>query len=123
LRVVVIKCGASWVGSLADFLDFRVDDSKAQAMFSAQPYGETKLSLKPSEYFARNVRVTPYNFEQVDNWMQHYPHLQDVYCYSSHFPDHTGGGESLKTFYEMIAPLGDKAVEKFFCTNAAAIIP
>src|SRR3974390_3084784 len=66
--------------------------------------------------------VTPYNFEPVELWFQRWPHLQDVYCYSSDFPHREGQTWSLKKFYENVAPLGDRLVEKFFCTNGELLV-
>jgi hypothetical protein len=121
LRFSIIKYGAWWIGPLAEFLDFSVDKQRSVIALSIGP--DLGLSLRPSEYLARNVRVTPFNFEPVDTYFKHYERLQDVYCYSSHYPDFTGGEWSLRRFYEMIAPLGDDIVEKFFCANSQLILP
>ena len=120
LRFGAIKSGAGWVGPLAEFMDFVVDGQRAPMALTGT---SSRLSLKPSEYLARNVRVTPYNFEPVDVCFQRYPQLQDVFCYSSHYPDPTGGEWSLRRFHDMVAPLGAGIVEKFFCTNAELLLP
>ena len=79
--------------------------------------------MKPSEYLARNVRVTPHNFEPVEVWFKRYPQLQDVYCYSTDFPHEEGQQWSLKKCFQNISPLGDKFIEKYFCTNAQLLLP
>jgi predicted TIM-barrel fold metal-dependent hydrolase len=79
--------------------------------------------LRPSEYIARNVRVTPYHFESVDSYIERYPYLADVYCYSSDYPHREGGRESKQVFYEKLAPLGEDVVEKFFFTNGELLLP
>ncbi|WP_257555979.1 amidohydrolase family protein [Sphingobium sp. CFD-2] len=121
LRFAAIECGSSWLGPLAEFLDFWADESRAPRTAGSQ--FNYAYSLKPSEYIARNVRVTPWNFEPVEIYFDRYPHLQDCYCYSSDFPHVEGQQYSLQKFYENISPLGDKIVEKFFCTNGALVLP
>jgi len=69
------------------------------------------------------VRVTPFNFEPVDTYFERYPQLSELYCYSTHYPDPTGGEWSLRRFHEIVVPVGDEAVEKFFCTNAELLLP
>jgi predicted TIM-barrel fold metal-dependent hydrolase len=81
------------------------------------------LSLKPSEYLARNVRVTAHFFEPVELYFQRYPHLRDVICYSTDYPHKEGREHSLEHFYEQLAPLGNEAVEKFFYKNAELLFP
>jgi len=123
LRFGAIECGASWVGPLAEYLDFWTDTKRRPNNSAPIVVGDTKLSLRPSEYINRNFRATPHNFEPVEVWFQRYPHLQDVYCYSTDFPHEEGQKWSLKQCYENISPLGDKIVEKYFCTNAALLLP
>jgi predicted TIM-barrel fold metal-dependent hydrolase len=121
LYFAAIECGASWVGPLAEFMEYRVDNQRApKQLFVDQA---AKLPLKPSEYLARNVRATPYNFEPVETWLTRWPHLQDVYCYSSDYPHPEGRPYSLKTYYENVSPLGQEITEKFFCKNAEILLP
>jgi predicted TIM-barrel fold metal-dependent hydrolase len=114
LRFGAIELGASWIGPLAERMDYWVDS------FSRWNGG---LTMRPSEYVARNVRVAPFWQEPVDVWIQRYPYLQDVYCYASDYPHVEGGRQSLHRFYEKIAPLGDAVIEKFFCTNGQWLLP
>jgi predicted TIM-barrel fold metal-dependent hydrolase len=121
LRFGAIKSGAWWAGPLAEFMDFAVDSQRAVSPLHAGAVG--RLTLKPSEYLARNVRITPHNFEPVDRYFERYPHLHDLFCYSSHYPDRTGGEFSLRRFHEIVGHLGDDVVDKFFCTNAEILLP
>jgi hypothetical protein len=52
------------------------------------------LSMAPSDYFARNIRVTSFHFEAVVMYFERYPHLADVFCYSTDYPHFKGGNES-----------------------------
>ena len=120
LRFGAIETGASWIGPLADWMDWVVDEERAPE--DSRAVLVAKLSMKPSEYLARHVRVSPFNFEPVEVWLERYPHLQDVYCYSTDYPHFEGMPWSLRKFYEIVSPLGDDVVEKFFCTNAQLLL-
>ena len=113
LRVGFVETGADWIGPLSE----RMDQS-AKAWI-----GQRKLSLLPSEYLCRNVRVSVMLHEPVEVWFERYPKIQNVYCYSSDFPHVEGGQWSLDRFYERIAPLGDDIVEKFFVGNSQLVLP
>lgn len=113
LRFGVIECGAHWVGPLAEKLD----------MWSTQ-FGSRlteSLSMRPSEYLNRQVRVTPFFFEPVADYMNQYPDLHSVYSYGSDFPHVEGGKDSLAAFREQLERLGADAVEDFFVRNGALL--
>jgi predicted TIM-barrel fold metal-dependent hydrolase len=114
LRFGVIECGAHWVGPMAENID----------MWASKFPNRLKktLSMPPSEYVRRNVRVTPYHFEPVDRYIERFG-LEDVYAYSSDYPHAEGGKEPLRRFAERLAPLGDDIVEKFFVTNGQWLMP
>lgn len=117
LRVGIIELGASWLGPFAEHLDMW-----AQEVYKARfaPY----LSMLPSEYLARNVRVTPFNtFEHIDTCIARYPKLVDCFCYSTDYPHVEGGKDSLRSAYDRVAPFGQEMVEKFFVRNAEWILP
>jgi predicted TIM-barrel fold metal-dependent hydrolase len=114
LRFGVIECGAHWVGPVAENLD------RWATVFSRR-VGRT-LSLKPSEYFSRNIRVTGFTFEPIAQYIDRYG-LEDVYCYGSDYPHYEGGTDQLRTFAETMAPLGRETMEKFFVTNGDLLMP
>jgi predicted TIM-barrel fold metal-dependent hydrolase len=93
LRFGVIELGAAWVGALGERLDMWAE-KQFQGRLSKV------LTMRPSAYLARNVRVTPFHFEPVSYYLERYPHLADVYCYSSDFPHFEGGTESIRIFAE-----------------------
>ena len=114
LRFGVIESGAQWFGPLADRLDLW-----------AGPLGDRMsrvLSMRPSEYLARNVRITPFVFERIETYLAAYPHLVDSYCYSSDYPHVEGGRDSARLLYERVSPLGEDVVRKFFIDNAAWLV-
>lgn len=115
LRFGVIECAAHWVGPLAESIDIWGEEF-------ARRLTKT-LSMRPSEYLARNVRVNPYVFEPVDRYYDRYPELGSVYCYSSDFPHREGGLYSRQTFFEKMSRFADETLEKFFVTNGQLLMP
>ena len=117
LRFGAIELGAHWLGPLADNLDMW-----AGKVF-ARRIAET-LSMKPSEYLARNVRVTPHNIvEPVDEFFTRYPHLASCYCYSTDYPHLEGGAHINAKMHEMLAPLGEEVLERYFVANGEWLLP
>jgi predicted TIM-barrel fold metal-dependent hydrolase len=117
LRFGAIECGAHWLGPLAENLDLW-----ATKVFGTRlaPY----LKSKPSEYLARNVRVTPFAlWEDIRWYFERYPHLADCYCYSTDYPHFEGGEDSMRLFYDQVSPLGETIVDKFFRTNGKLLLP
>jgi predicted TIM-barrel fold metal-dependent hydrolase len=117
LRFGAIELGAHWLGPLADNLDMW-----ATTIFAGR-IGHV-IPLKPSEYLARNVRVTPHNIvEPLDLFFTRYPHLANCYCYSTDYPHLEGGRHIKDKVHEMLAPLGDAVLEQYFAANGAWLLP
>lgn len=114
LRFGVIELGGLWLAPMAEHLD------QIAGIYRNRLSGV--LSLKPSEYIRRNVRVTPYRFEPVADYIDRYG-LEECYCYSSDFPHPEGGTKPLQEFSENIGRLGPEVAEKFFVTNAEWLLP
>jgi predicted TIM-barrel fold metal-dependent hydrolase len=114
LRFGIIELTAQWVGPLAEMLDERVD-VYAKKMAKV-------LSLKPSEYLTRQVRVTPYYWEPVDRYVQRFG-LEDIYVFSTDFPHVEGGSDPVRDFDERVSSLGPEVLEKFVCTNGEVLCP
>jgi predicted TIM-barrel fold metal-dependent hydrolase len=74
-----------------------------------------KLSMKPSEYVRRQLRVTPYPTEDV-GWitLQSGP---EICLFSSDYPHVEGGRNPRKRFEATTAGLSEQARERFYCTN------
>lgn len=116
LRFGVIELGATWFGPLAEHLDLWVEHIYAKRMAGV-------LSMPPSAYMDRNVRVTPFYFEPVDLYFRRYPQLSHAWCYSSDYPHVEGGVDSKLGFLARLEPLGTVAIEKFFAGNGAWLVP
>jgi uncharacterized protein len=109
LRIGVIEQGASWVPGWMRSLDsaadaFRKNEARLQA-----------LSLKPSEYVRRQVRVTPYPHEDA-GWVIEQAG-REVCLFSSDFPHVEGGRHPLGRFERSLATVDDDAKEHFYRTN------
>ena len=115
LRVGLLEVGAHWVGNAARRMDMYVGVFPGSAA--------AKFSLKPSEYIARNVRVSPFNFEPVDRYFEDDPNLADVFCFSSDYPHVEGTKDALDNMVAKVAPLGDELASKFFTKNAEWLLP
>lgn len=114
LRFGVVECGAHWVGPLAEKLDLWAEQFRSRL-------GDV-LTMKPSEYLARNVRVTPFYFEKVDMYFSRHPQLSDVFAYGSDFPHLEGGKSSMRLLYDQLLPLGSDVIDKFFVRNGAWLL-
>lgn len=115
LRVGLLEVGAYWVGPAARRMDMYV---KVFPGASA-----AKFPMKPSEYIARNVRVSPFNFEPVERYFQDDPDLADVFCFSTDYPHVEGTKDAMKNMLAKVEPLGEEISLKFFRTNAEWLLP
>ncbi len=117
LRFGVIELGSFWIGPLAQMLDLWHDNGETFG-----PNAGERLRLRPSEYIARNVRVTAFPFEAVDDYIDRFG-LEHVYCYASDYPHLEGGKFSMHRFAERLERLGPEIMEKFFVTNGTWLVP
>jgi predicted TIM-barrel fold metal-dependent hydrolase len=114
LRFGVMEYGANWVGHLMETLDM---------WMKPFPNACKHLTMRPTEYFKRNVRVTPFYFEPLDRLFAQYPDMIDVCVFGSDYPHVEGGRHSHTRAVEMVQPFGDEALEKYFVTNAELLMP
>jgi predicted TIM-barrel fold metal-dependent hydrolase len=90
LRIGVIELGASWVPGWMHSMD------SASGAFLKNETRLQALSLKPSEYVQRQVRVTPYPHEPA-GWIMREAGTQ-VPLFSSDYPHTEGGRNPIKRF-------------------------
>lgn len=115
LRFGVIENAAHWVGPLGETLDIWFEEFHKRL--------SPILSRRPSEYIVRNIRVTPYHFERVDRYIERYPELVDVFCYSSDYPHLEGGRDTARKFAGYLQNADADTKEKFFRTNGLWLLP
>ena len=74
-----------------------------------------KLSMKPSDFMKRQVRVTPYPHEDVGWIIQNSD--EQIPLFSSDYPHVEGGRNPLKRFNDSLAGANQRAVDRFYCDN------
>ena len=111
LRWGVIEQGAVWLPSWVHQLE------SAFEAFGRHEERLQKLSMRPSEFVARQVRATPYPTEDV-GWIidQVGP---DVCLFSSDFPHVEGGRKPVERFEASMDAAGtdEHARQRFWCDN------
>jgi predicted TIM-barrel fold metal-dependent hydrolase len=109
LKFGVIEQGAGWVPGFMRQLDC------AQESFARHEERLRKLSLRPSEYLRRQVRVTPYPAEDV-GWIIEQSG-EEICLFSSDYPHVEGGRNPLRRFDESLTRLPESAKRRFFHDN------
>jgi predicted TIM-barrel fold metal-dependent hydrolase len=109
LRFGAIELGASWLPGW-----MRAMDSAAGA-FVRNEERLQKLSLSPSEFVRRQLRVTPYPHE-LAGWIveQSGP---EVTMFSSDYPHVEGGRNPVKRFEASLEGHSDEVKERFYRSN------
>ena len=109
LKFGVIELGSVWVPGFMKQLD------SAFEAFSRHEERLQSLSLKPSEYINRQVRVTPYPTEPT-GWVIKEAG-SDIFMFSSDYPHVEGGRNPLARFEKSIEGMSHEAQDKFFRLN------
>ncbi len=109
LKLGVLEQGASWVPSWMRYLDSAFD------AFRKREDRLQKLSLRPSEYVHRQVRVAPYPAEDV-GWI--IENSGDGIClFSSDYPHVEGGRNPIKRFEASMETLSEPQKQGFYHDN------
>ena len=109
LKFGTIELGASWVPGW-----MRNMDSAALAFVKNEERLQ-KLSMKPSEFVRRQVRVTPYPHEDA-GWIIKNAG-EEVCLFSSDFPHVEGGRNPLKRFNESLKGCTPREIDRFYSDN------
>jgi len=114
LKVGVIEQGASWLPGWMRQLDsaleaFRKNEERLQ-----------RLSLRPSEYVKRQIRVTPYPAEDV-GWIVANAG-PEVCLFSSDYPHVEGGRNPLRRFEASLEGLPLETKRRFYADNFADLM-
>jgi uncharacterized protein len=111
LKFGLIELGASWLPGWMRNMD------AAHNAFYKNEERLQRMSLKPSEFVRRQVRVTPYPHEDT-GWI--IANSGDEVClFSSDYPHVEGGRNPLKRFEASLdnAAIGAAARQRFYCDN------
>jgi len=109
LKFGVIEQGASWVPGWMKLLDSALD------AFRKNEERLQRLSLRPSEYVRRQVRVTPYPAEDV-GWIAANSG-PEVCLFSSDYPHVEGGRNPIKRFEASLAGASQETRRRFYGQN------
>jgi predicted TIM-barrel fold metal-dependent hydrolase len=109
LRMGVIEQGAIWVPGWMRQMESAMD------AFSRHEERLQNLSLRPSEYVQRQIRVTPYPTEDV-GWIASQDG-QDVVLFSSDYPHVEGGRRPIERFERSLGDATDEVRRKFYVDN------
>ncbi len=90
LKIGLIELGANWVPTSMQNLDIGVS---ALGKFDE---GLKKLSLKPSDYVRRQVRVTPFHMENTGWTLRNVG--KDILMFNTDYPHPEGGGDPFGAF-------------------------
>ena len=114
LRGAAIELGATWVPGLLRNVDH------AHRSFSRHEPVLQSLELAPSEYLRRQVRFTPYPFEDT-TWLVEQCGAE-LFMFSTDYPHPEGGRRPFEIFGEAMSPFDDEARERFFWRNGADLL-
>ncbi|MBW2500812.1 MAG: amidohydrolase family protein [Deltaproteobacteria bacterium] len=120
LRFGACEVLGQWVGPLAQRLDFWNLHSRKFSLDNRE--GELPITLPPSEYIRRNVRISLFDIEPVDVYIEKFG-LSEVYCYSSDYPHPEGGLDPMGDISGKLARLGPDVMRQVFVENAKWLLP
>jgi predicted TIM-barrel fold metal-dependent hydrolase len=112
LRFAIAELGASWVEPYLNMLDATVDEFRDSLSVK---------SIRPSEIFVRQVRVTPSHWEPVERYLRN-SKLASIYCFSTDFPHSEGGQQTLEVAEKRLADLPPDTINGYFRENAKLIL-
>ncbi len=109
MKLGIIELGAVWVPGFMRQLE------AAFEAFSRHEQRLQKLSMRPAEYFKRQVRVTPYPTEPT-GWIIE-ESGPEICMFSSDYPHVEGGRNPLKRFDNEVGHLPTATQDRFFRAN------
>ncbi len=109
LKWGVIEQGASWLPSFMRYLD------SAYEAFARHEERLQALSLRPSEYVRRQIRVTPYPTEDAGWILRHAG--SETLLFSSDYPHVEGGRNPIKRFEASLADCSEADRDRFYAGN------
>lgn len=114
LRGAAIELGANWVPALLRNVDH------AHRSFAKFEPTLKALTLLPSEYLRRQVKFTPFPFEDTA-WLleQCGP---DLFMFSTDYPHPEGGKRPFEIFGEAVSTFDASTREQFFWRNGAELL-
>ena len=84
--------------------------------------GALPIRLQPSEYIRRNVRVSLFDIEPVDVYIEQFG-MPEVYCYASDYPHPEGGKDPMGDISAKLERFGPEVLRQVFVENAQWLLP
>lgn len=114
LKVATMECGGLWVQSFLERIDWVMD-----VVGVRNHYLRRQLSMPPSDYFRRAVRVGAFPFEGLPGYL--FEGGEDLFLYASDFPHYEGTAYGTGRFEEVFDALGANPSirQKFYVDNSA----
>jgi hypothetical protein len=109
-----------WVGPLAQNLDFWHQHSRKFSLGNME--GALPIRLKPSDYIRRNVRVSLFDIEPVDVYIDQFG-MPECYCYASDYPHPEGGKDPMGDVSGRLERFGPEVMRKVFVENGRWLLP
>ena len=109
-----------WVGPLAQVLDFWNQHSRKFSLASTE--GALPITMRPSDYIRRNVRVSLFDIEPVDTYIEQFD-MPEVYCYASDYPHPEGGKNPMGDIADRLVKFSPDVTRKVFVDNAKLLLP
>ena len=114
LMVGVIELGAVWVPAWLERMEIVKDT------FGRTESRIRELSLRPTDYVRRQVRVTPYPTEDVGRLVERCG--PELFMFSSDYPHVEGGRNPLKRFETSLAGRSEAEKAAFYSGNFAQLM-
>jgi predicted TIM-barrel fold metal-dependent hydrolase len=114
LRCGAIELGAGWVPSWLDRMD------SGARIFARSDDQLKALDLAPSEYVERQVRVTPFPFEDIGKLVR--LTSSSIYLFSSDFPHPEGSRDPIGKFESTFGDADEATKRAFYSENFAELM-
>ena len=114
LKVGVIELGAVWVPAWLERMEIVVDT------FGRTESRLRQLSMRPTDFVGRQVRVTPYPTENVGRLIERCG--PELFMFSSDYPHVEGGRNPLKRFNESLTGRSEPELTAFYSGNFADLM-
>ncbi len=111
LRGAVIELGAGWVPDMIRRLDHA-----AEIWAKSEPH-LAEMKRKPSEQIRKQLRFTPYPFEDVGAFIRE--SSPELYLFSSDYPHAEGGRDPIGRFERALEGTDESARRRFYGGNFA----
>jgi hypothetical protein len=120
LRYGACEVLGQWVGPLAQNLDLWNVHSRKFSLESTE--GALPITMQPSDYIRRNVRVSLFDIEPVDVYIDQFQ-MPELYCYASDYPHPEGGKDPMGDISGKLTRFGPDVMRQVFVDNARWLLP